>query len=180
MRVVNLRRLYAGGIVFVLFSLPAAAVIKAEMPVSKMYDTAQAVATGSIVHINPGNRVIEVKVTNTLKGELPCNQFRIQIVSPAELIKEASVGQPVVLLTGKARSGPAHLLHLADTWLWAEHVPDSNPPIWRVVKVRDSRKEFPGTTAALVRIVIELKAGKSTLLDKMEQENCGHPLFPRF
>jgi hypothetical protein len=169
MRTVNWRRLYVSSLAFLLFNLPAAAVIKIEMPVSKLYETAQAVVTGNIVRVNPDNQVIEVKVTNTLKGESPGDQFRIQIVSPAELIKEASVGQPVVLLTGRARSGPAHMLHLADAWLRAERVADSSPPVWRVVKVHDSKKEFPGTTAALVRIMIELKAGKSTLLDMMEQ-----------
>jgi hypothetical protein len=168
-RAANRSRLYASSVIFLLFSLPAAAVIKVEMPVSKMYGIAQAVVTGSIASVNPDKRVIEVKVTDTLKGESPGNKFRIQIVSPVELIKEAFVGQPVVLLTGKARNGPAHVLHIADTWLLAERVSDSNPPIWRVVKVHDAKKIFPGTTAALVRIMIELKAGKSTLLDKMEQ-----------
>jgi hypothetical protein len=152
-----------------LLSLPAAAVIKVEMQVSTMYETAQVVVTGSIVRVNPDNRAIDVKVTSTLKGESPGSQFRIQIVAPTELIKEASVGQPVVLMEGKARNRPTHVLHLADTWFLAERVADSDPPTWRVLKAHDIKKSFPGTTAALVRIMIELKAGKSTLLDKMEQ-----------
>lgn len=149
---------------------PAWAVIKVDMPLAKIYDTAKAVAVGAITRVNPDNRVLDVKVEQTAKGEGVGEQFRVQIVNPPELIKQAAPGGPLVLFVGKAKGGAIAVMHLADTWLLAELIPDSSPPAWRVVGPHDAKGAFPGKTAALVTLVAELKAGKSTLLNETENK----------
>jgi len=164
----RLRFVLAAGAVL-LSAGPAGAVIKLKLTIPKMYETARGVVVGTVTKVNADNRVIDVKVTATLKGDPVGEQVRIQIVTPADLIKQVAVDQPVVVLIAKARGGPVNVLHLADTWLLAEQIADASPPAWRVVQTHNEQEPFPGRTAALVRALEELKAGKSTLLNAIEQ-----------
>jgi len=147
---------------------PAGAVIRVDLPVSKVYATARAVVTGTVVRVSPANRVLEVKVAETLKGDAVGDRIRVQIVAPAGLIQHVGAGSPLVLFVGKARGGAVAAVHLADTWLIAKRIPQAKTPAWRVVQVHDARRSFPGRTGALVRIVKQIQAGKCTLLDKTE------------
>ena len=146
----------------------AEAVIKVEMPVSKMFKTSRAVLIGEVVGVTAANRVVDVKVVATLKGTSAGERFRVQIAAPAKLIEQVAPGQPVALMVGKARGGGVAVMHIADTWLLAKLLPNSKPQAWRTVGVHDAKQAFPGRTAALVRILKQLQAGTGPLLDKIE------------
>lgn len=148
---------------------PALAVIRVDNTVSKIYADSKAVVVGTVTAVNPDNRVVDVKVTDTAKGESPGAQVRLQIVSPEDLIARVAAGQPVVLFIAEEKSGAfIALVHLADTWLMAQRVPESKPPVFRVMQVFNAKQTFPGRTVAMVRMAGELKGGKSTLLNKVE------------
>ena len=147
---------------------PAAAVIKVEMPVSKIFGTSKAVVVGEVGGVSTENRLVDVSVTSVLRGESPGEKLRIQIVSPAEVIRKIASGQPLLLFVGKARGGSMAAVHLDDTWLLAKRVANSSPQIWRVVGKHDAKATFPGRTVALLRLVREIAAGKGTILDKTE------------
>jgi hypothetical protein len=147
---------------------PAEAVIRVDTTIQKVYDPSGTVVTGTVTAVKPDNRVVEVKVVETVKGESPGEQVRVQIVSPEELLKSVAAGQPAVLFIAEEKGQSMALVHMADTWLMAQLVPNSKPPVYRVVQVFDGKQTFPGRTAAMLRLVGELKAGKSTLLNKVE------------
>ena len=151
------------------FPLLAGAVIEVKMPVSRIYDTAKAVAVGAIVSASAETGVADVKVTETLKGDPLGDQVRIQIVAPEELMGKVAAEQPVVFFIARASKGMA-VLHIADTWLHAQLVPDSKPPVWRTVQMFDAKGAFPGRTAALVRLLGDMKAGRAAFMNKAETE----------
>jgi len=155
----------------VLASPPALALIKVDFPVSKMYEVSKAVVVGTVTGVNPDNRVVEIKVADVAKGDAGGDRLRIQIVSPADLIKQVAVEQPVVLFVAEAGGKAVAVVHLADTWLLAQEVPGATPPAWRIVQPYDAAKTFPGRTPALVRLVADLKAGRPTILDAMDDES---------
>ena len=146
----------------------AGAVIKVEMPVSRIYGTSKAVYLGAVTTVSAPGRLVDVKVTGTLRGRSPGESIRIQIVSPADLIGKVASDAPVVLFVGKARAGALAVLHLADTWLLAKRAGDSNPQIWRVVQKHNAKQTFPGRTSALVRLVREIAGGKAPILDSTD------------
>jgi len=156
------------GAALAAWGLPARAVIRVDITVSKIYDSSKTVVVGTVAAVNPDHRVLDVKVTETAKGESPGERVRVQIVSPEGLLKKVAAGQPAVLFVAEEKGASMALVHLADTWLMAQAVPDAQPPVWRVVQVYDGKQTFPGRTAAIVRLAAELKAGKPTLLDKVE------------
>ncbi|MCX5672033.1 MAG: VCBS repeat-containing protein [Planctomycetota bacterium] len=147
---------------------PALAVIRVDNTVSKIYADSKAVVVGTVTAVNPDNRVADVKVTDAAKGESPGEKVRVQIVSPEDLIAKVAAGQPAVLFVAEERGNAVALVHLADTWLMAQRVPESKPPVFRVVQVFDAKQTFPGRTVALARMAGELKTGPSTLLNKVE------------
>lgn len=156
-----------------LLAPPAGAVIKVSLPVSKTFEMSKTVVVGQVTKLAAESRLAEVKVLDVARGDAAGDTFRVQIAAPADLFKQVAVGAPVVLFVSKARNGAVAMLHLADTWVLADLVANSNPPAWRVGQVHDLRQSFPGRTAALVRIVAELKAGKSPLLDQAEVNYFG-------
>ncbi|MCY3021010.1 MAG: VCBS repeat-containing protein [Planctomycetota bacterium] len=146
---------------------PAGALIKLEQTVSKIYEQSKTVLVGKVAGVNPDTRVVDVTIVEALKGKSPGEKMRVQIASPAEVLKEVAPGQPLVFLLGEGEGA----IHLADTWLLATGIPNSNMQAWRVVQLYDAgRQGFPGRTAALVRLVTDLKAGKSTILNKWERK----------
>ncbi|MCX5684979.1 MAG: VCBS repeat-containing protein, partial [Planctomycetota bacterium] len=151
------------------FALLADAVIEIKMPVSRIYDTAKAVAVGTITGASAETGVAEVKVAETLKGDPLGDRVRVQIVAPEELMSKIAAGQPVVFFIARASKGLA-VIHIADAWLHAQLVSDSNPPVWRTVQAFDGKGAFPGRTATLVRLVGDMKAGRADFLNKAETE----------
>ena len=167
----NPRRIAAGVLAataLMLTAAPAQAVIKVKMPVARIYGTSKAVLVGNVTATHAATRVIDVAVVASLKGQAPGDTIRIQIVSPAALFGQVAAGRPVALFVGKVRGGSMAVLHLADTWLLAKRVPNTTPQVWRVVQKHDAKQTFPGRTAALVRLVTQIKGGKNTILDEMD------------
>jgi len=158
------------GAISLAWSRPAAAVIRVDFPVSKIYAASKTVVVGTVVRLSPANRVIEVKVDDTVKGKTAGERLRIQIVTPAALIKRVAAAHRVVLFVGEAKGKAVAVVHLADTWLLARGVPGARPPAWRIVQLYDAARSFPGRTVALVRLVGELKAGKPTIQDVLDPQ----------
>ena len=149
---------------------PAPAVIKLELTLAKMYQTSKAVLVGSVERIDPGTRVVDVKLTEVAKGQGPGDRLRVQIATPADLLQQIQPGQPVALFLGGARSAAVATVHVADTWLLANEIPGSEQRAWRVVQPHDmARPSFPGRTADLARLIRELKEGRNPILDRVEQ-----------
>jgi len=144
------------------------AVIKVEMPVSRIYGTSKAVYVGVVSTVAAPQRLVDVKVTGVLRGDSPGASVRIQILSPADLIARVSSDAPVVIFVGKARGGALAVMHLADTWLLAKRAGASNPQIWRVVQKHNAKHTFPGRTSSLVRLLREIAGGKTPILDSTD------------
>lgn len=153
-------RLLIAAALLLLPILPASALINLNMPMSKIYDSVKSVAVASVTAVNAENRVLDVKTTDLLKGAPVGETFRVQISAPAELIQKIAVEQPLVIFAGEDLGKPVALIHVADTWLLAEALPNSKTPAWRVVQAYDAKKSFAGTTAELVKVVTALKKPK--------------------
>jgi hypothetical protein len=155
----------------------AGAVIKVDLPVSKMVDTAGAVVVGAVSNVSASNRVVDVKVVETVKGDSPGELLRFQLLEPAAMIEQVKAGASAVVFIARGRGdrpAPATLqpatLHLADTWLLAMPIPSAKSPAWRVEQVYQGKQSFPGRTTALAQALRDAKAGKSGLLDKVEHK----------
>ncbi len=149
---------------------PAAAVIKVELPVSRMYETAEVVLLATIERVQADNRVLDARVRDTLKGRPMGERLRVQLAEPAGLIRQVHPGRPIVLFAGRSEGKWLAVVHLADTWLQAERIPNAEPPAWRVNQVRELSESFPGRTAALARMARCIKARRGDLLDKVERD----------
>ncbi len=149
------------------------AVIKVDMPVSKVYGAANPVLVGKVIGVKKENRVVEAEVVEVVKGVFGQKTFRVQIAQPEELIGKVAVGEPMVVFVGRAIGGAAApvTVHVADTWLLAERVAGTEGLVLRAVQEkRDQLKSFPGRSPALVEIVRQIKTGKSTLADVVENK----------
>ena len=150
---------------------PVGALIKLENTVSDTYGASKVVLVGKVAALLAETRVVDVTVDETLKGKSPGERIRIQVVAPAEILKEIAPGQPLVFFLGETEGGGVAVVHVADTWLLANGVPNSNLQVWRVVKMHETmRQAFPGRTAALVRLLADLRAGKNTILNKWDRK----------
>jgi len=162
---------------------PAGAVIRVDFPVSKIYATSSTVLVGTVRKVTEANRVVDVRLAETAKGDPPGPMIRVQILKPERLIRQVAAGHPLVLFVakgrGKAEAPSAALVHVADTWLLAKRLPKASAPSWRAEERFVGRQCFPGRTAALVKVVAELEAGKTTLLDKAEHNVFRGGVKPR-
>ena len=152
------------------WATPAPAVIKVDHPVSKIYAEAKTVIAGVVARVNPDNRVVDIKVQTVIKGDPVGDQIRIQLVSPAELIRHVAPELPVLVFAGEAEA----VVHLADTWLLAKKLPVAGPPAWRVESVyATARTTFPGRTVGLIALAAQLKAGGPKFMDVADKEAFG-------
>ncbi len=147
----------------------ALAVIALKAPMSKINASAKMVLIARITAVNPDNRVVEARVTDLAKGESPGPTVRVQIQEPAELLQHVKAGQDLVIFAN-ARRGSSALaaVHVADTWLLAEQLPNT-PAAWRTSKEHDLRQTYPGRTAGLARLVRAMKEGKPGILDEADE-----------
>ncbi|HPD16369.1 MAG TPA: VCBS repeat-containing protein [Planctomycetota bacterium] len=142
-------------------SAPALAVIKVDLPVSKIYGASKAVLVGTVTAANPDNRVADVKVDEALKGQAPGEKVRIQVATPPGLFASVAVGQPAAVFAGEDAGKAVAVVHIADTWLLAEGIGAAPASAWRVIQTKpDAAVSFPGTTRGLVALVRDIKAGK--------------------
>lgn len=151
-----------------LLAEQAPAVIKVDLPLTKIYATAKDVAVGDISSVQADKKTVDVQVREALKGEFgPALRFIVE--GPADLVPLLAQGMPVVLFAGRP-DGQA-LVHVADGWLLARQVPDAMPPAWRIVGRHDIAKSFPGRTTALIQILAGLKKlGWTTLREGVSHE----------
>ena len=159
-------------IAVLLVARSAVAVIQIKISAGDIYQSSSQVIVGKVAAKNEPNRVIDVAVSETAKGPQIGQKIRIQINKPEEVFNAADIGSPVIVFVGKARGDqPATAsVHLADQWLYAVALPSAAIPSWRVEQRRvDLDKAFPGRSAAVVKLVQELKTGKSTILNKFEE-----------
>ena len=162
--------LAAAGLAFLAWCAPAVAVIQVDFPVSKICQASKTVLVGTVTSVNPANRVADVRVDRAVKGQAAGKRLRVQVVNPAGLIQHVAAKQRVVVFVAKVKTAAkaVAIVHLADTWLLAKPIPTAKTPAWRVVETYQGKQSFPGRTVALARIVAEMQAGKSSLLDKVE------------
>lgn len=165
----SIRLLSGVAAVACLLPIPVAqAVIKIEFPVSRMYAESKTVRSATIVSVDAASGLVEAKPRDTFKGGAAPARLRLQIVGPADVIKRVAMDQPVVIFARETEGKGAVIVHLADTWLLAQGVPEATPPTLRVVQGYEAAQAFPGRTAALVRLLAALKAGPSPLADKLD------------
>ena len=147
----------------ILFASCALAVCKVDMPVSKMLSDSKSAAVGTITGINLDNGVVDVKITETFKGDIGAESLRVQLAYPKDLVKTVAKDRPVVIML----SARGALLHLADTWLNAEPIANTKPIVWQTKgNVPMHEKAFPGSTESLAKALSEMsKAGKDPLLN---------------
>ena len=158
------------GAVLLVWCAPVAGVIRVDVPLPRIFADSKAVVIGTVTGVNPDKRVVEVRVDETLKGEGPGERIRVQIVSPAELVKQVGPDKPLVVFVGDVDGKPMAVIHLADTWLLAELIPKTDPLAWRVTQAYDAGGSFKGKTGELVRLVKDIKAGKPVAPDLAQPE----------
>jgi hypothetical protein len=150
-------------LVTAILAQSAAALIKVKTPVSEMYSGAVSVVVGRVTRVSADTGVIEASAA-ALKGDGVGDTIKIKLENLPAVIKSVKEGSPVVLLIGRRASSNA--LNLADAWLFPEAAPSAKSN-FVVRKELDLKQSFPGSTAALVRALEDLKAGKSTMLDEV-------------
>jgi hypothetical protein len=150
-------------------AIPSAqALIKIDCSVSRMTAEARTVRSATIVSVDTTTGMVEASPRDTFKGGDAPARLRLQIVAPADVIQRVAVDQPVVIFARETEGTGVAVVHLADTWLLAQGVPDVTPPTLRVVQEYGAAHAFPGRTAALVRLLAAQKAGLSPLADKLD------------
>lgn len=156
-----MRRSACVAVALLALAAPALAVIKVDLPVSRIYGASKAVVVGTVTAANPDNRVADVKVDAALKGPAPGEKLRVQVAAPAALFASVAVGQPAVVFAGEDAGKAVAVVHLADTWLLAEGIGAAPATAWRVIQTKpDAAASFPGSTRGLVALLKDIKAGK--------------------
>jgi hypothetical protein len=176
---------YASGLVLaavLAFAAPAHALFEVKDPLAKMFNTgSRTVLVGTISAFDAQKNVLSVKPFTAYKGTAPqAEALLIQISAPESLRKEVKVGQPIVLFQGLRTAA----VHVADHWYSAQalgkpHVFNINAPLGHAAHTSHD-ESFPGTTAALVKALDEIKAGKSTLLDVVPEKLIAAPAKATF
>jgi len=138
----------------------ASAVIKIDQPIDRIYGTAAAVVVGKVTKVDAG-KGIEAAVTEVLKGNFAEKVLQVDLAAVPEVLKSAVAGAPLVLMTGRKAGA---MVHLGDTWLAADA--GASPAAWKVTADRGpgGLGGFHGRTAALVKVVDELKVGKKPMM----------------
>jgi hypothetical protein len=147
--------------------LPASGLIAVKLPVSDMYAGARNVIIGQVVKVNAETGAIEASAEG-LRGTLASDIVRFKLEGLPTILADVKPGVPFVLLTGRDPKNFA--LHLADTWLIPEPTP--TPQLFAVRKEKDLKQSYPGTTAALIKIVESKAANKYDMLDKISEETA--------
>lgn len=146
-----------------LLAAQAQAVIKVEITLESMYKFSRSTAVGTIGKGNADNRVLEINEITALRGAAVAKTAKLQIFSPEKLFAACKEGEPVAIFV--EREGTTALVHIADTWLLANQLPN-NPNAWRTVNLHDTKGAFPGRTKTLVKLLEDMKAGKGSLLNE--------------
>ncbi len=174
MKFKNSMTVLLGTLLIVALAFSARAMFELKWTVEKLYKETKTVVIGKVVEVVAENRVVNVTLTQALKGKLPGAKIRVQVVKPADLLKDIKADQPIVLFLTYGENGAdaKAVIHIADRWVLADGIPKSELLVWRVVDANDAvNQSFPGRTSALVKLVTDLNAGTSTFLDKSDSKS---------
>ncbi len=162
-RLLSIRRggIYAPllALALVLATTPARGLIHAATPPDSLYSSCPTVITGTITKFTADTGNIEA-TAQTLKGTPVGDVIRFKLQNLPEIAARVKVGEPLVLFVAHLDRNAA--LHLADTWLAPAK---AGPSTFLVSAEKDLRQSYPGTTAALHRLVTGLKDGKYDMLN---------------
>lgn len=155
----------------VLLAIAGGIQIKADLRVSSIYKQSDWVASGEVTAVDAAAKIIEAKLTQTFKGEAGTERVRLQVAQPEALLKQAAVGQAVMLFSARAQGRVVGIAHVADQWTMAEGL---SPGAWRIFQARgELAPSFPGRTWSLTKIVAAIKEGTPTYLDELEDGTVG-------
>jgi hypothetical protein len=160
----------------VVWSVACAAfgVIKVDFPVSRVFRDSQLVCVGTVTEINAEMKLATVKVDAVQKGSFNQEKVRFQLAQPDGLAARIVVGSPVVLFLAENDGKSIGIIHAADTWLLANGIAGTKPPVWRTAQVYDEvTKSYAGRTIGVVRLVEALKDGRNILDDSVDPEGFG-------
>jgi VCBS repeat protein len=159
---------FARPVVFALVVVFAAqngwAVIRVDAPVTQTYELAKIVLIGRIVRIDANERIVEAEVVKVSKGDFAGGKVQINLSQVSDYFHRVELNQPVVIFSGLKSA----LVHLGDNFLSAEPDVEGQPCKFKITKVNPIEPRFPGRTTALVRLIDEIAAGHSTLLNMIE------------
>ncbi|HOD84467.1 MAG: FG-GAP repeat protein [Planctomycetes bacterium ADurb.Bin126] len=147
---------------------PIGAVIKVDLPLSKVYASAQTVLIARVADVQAASPLAELAVSELLKGQAPA-RLRLQLAAPADLAAAVRPDQPVVAFINGHGPGAKMLVHLDDRWLLALPA-GGDGSLWRTAGPHEAARTFPGRTAALARVVQDIKAGQRTFRDGVSHE----------
>ena len=142
----------------------AQAIIRVDVRISAIYDVAKLVMVGKVARVDQATRTVRVDVVEVCKGDLADRSVTLLLGGIGDYIRLVEQDQPVVIFNGVRGA----TIHLADNYLAAESLSGSNPPTWKVTRKNPIQTRFPGRTAAVVKVVAELKANHSTLVNAIE------------
>lgn len=145
----------------------AHAVIAVKLPVSDIYDGSRTVIVGNVTKINAETGGV-VASAKALKGTLAGDTVRFKIEKLPDVLSKLKEGSPFVLLTGEKPE--SYALNLADTWLLPVAT-EKIPNLYGVSSEKDLKQSYPGTSAALMKIVENRAAGKYDMLDKVTEQD---------
>jgi len=161
---IRIRRRFIPVFALAFLCLPVQALIKVQTPVSKMFAGSASVVAGRVTKVNADTGVIEAAAT-TLKGDGVGDTLKVKLDSLPDVLKNVKEGSPLVLFVGRRTASNA--LSLDDAWLFPNPSSKAN---FVVTKELDLRQSFPGSTAALARVVDELKSGHTSMLDEVSPD----------
>ena len=145
----------------------AQALIAVKLPVSQIYDGARTVIVGNVTEVNAQTGGVKASAT-ALRGTAPGTGVRFKIQNLPDVLANLKEGSPFVLLTGV--NPQAFALHLGDTWLLPQAT--DNPQVFMVESAIDLKQSYPGTTAALMKIVQARAADKYDMLDQVSDQQA--------
>jgi hypothetical protein len=144
-----------------LWPVTAHAVIAARL---QLFEQSAAVVLLKVTGANPANKVLDLEVAQVVTGQFEPRTLRLQVANPPGAFEAAPVGSQLVLFA--ARRGSQDPIHLADRWLLAER--NEARTAWVVRSEHESlAKTYPGSTAALVRLVSKRTAGTEPLMEEL-------------
>ena len=179
------------GLVVLILTEPAFAVIKVGTSMRQVYGASTQIIHGEVTKVDTARRLVHLKVVDTITPRKimtssglgyatpPTGPLTVAIQEPADLVKRVEVGGSALLFVG--RRGIA--VHLADTWLAAE---GADPKALKVIAQLDLGLTFPGCTKALVKVLAQMRSGKALDRRKVnpasaaEMAELGWPLMDWF
>jgi hypothetical protein len=153
---------------FVLVSLsasPVSAVIKADLPLSQVYKSADDIITAKVEAVDAEKNLARldhaVAFSELSKGRLGGTTKRslvLQLDPEKTLAGKLAKGDAVVIFVAQKTGA----IHVGDSWFLAQ---PATAPNWRLLSKQNLGTTFPGSTPSLIRALLELRAEKAPIVD---------------